>query len=262
MGRQGVIWQFIPKHGPWFGGFWEYLIGLTKAAIKKVLGRAFVSLSTLQTIIVEVEAHLNNRPLNYVSSELDDPDPLIPTHLLYGRYIVTQPHLPVEDELNDPDYKEKSTQTEMTRRAKVQAKLLQHFWVRWKIDYLTSLREFHVTTGNNQQRIRIGEAVLVHDDVLPRNKWRLAVIERLVTDNDGLIRTVHIRTSTGRKNRPITKLYPLEVTAHETPGCDSTKMENDTTSDCAGSKEKPNISTRSRRGAAVWACQAVAQLAD
>ena len=35
----------------WFGGFWERLIGLTKNAIKKVLGRAFVSLSTLQTIV-------------------------------------------------------------------------------------------------------------------------------------------------------------------------------------------------------------------
>ena len=68
LGRQGVIWQFISKHGPGFGGVWEHLIGLTKAAIKKVLGRVFVSLSTT---IVEVEAHLNNRPLTYVSSESD-----------------------------------------------------------------------------------------------------------------------------------------------------------------------------------------------
>ena len=95
-------------HG--LGGFWECLIGLTKNAIKKVLGRAFVSLSTLQTIVVEVEAHLNNRPLTYVSSEFDDPDPLTPAHLLYGRCIVTLPQMPVEkDELNDPDYGEKST---------------------------------------------------------------------------------------------------------------------------------------------------------
>ena len=66
LGRQGVQWQFIPKCGPWFGGVWECLIGLTKNAIKKLLERVFVSLSTLQAMIIEVEAHLNNRPINYV----------------------------------------------------------------------------------------------------------------------------------------------------------------------------------------------------
>ena len=32
--RQGVEWQFIPKRAPWYGGFWERLIGLTKRTIK------------------------------------------------------------------------------------------------------------------------------------------------------------------------------------------------------------------------------------
>jgi len=63
LNRQGVIWQFIPKHAPWYGSFWERLIGLTKAAHKKVLGWAFVSLAVLHTMVVEIEAHLNNRPL-------------------------------------------------------------------------------------------------------------------------------------------------------------------------------------------------------
>ena len=39
-------------------------------------------------------------------------------------------------------------------------------------------------------------------------------------------------------------------------------MEYGTTSDCEGSKEKSDLSTRPRRGAAVRACQAVAQLAE
>ena len=87
--------------------YWFNHIGSTKGAIKKVLQRVFVSLSTLQKIAIEVEAHLNHRPLTYVSSEFDDPDPLTP---LYGRCIVTLPHLTVEeDEISDSDYKEKST---------------------------------------------------------------------------------------------------------------------------------------------------------
>ena len=47
LNREGVTWRFIPKKAPWFGGFWERLIGLTKSAIKKVLGRAHVSLQVL-----------------------------------------------------------------------------------------------------------------------------------------------------------------------------------------------------------------------
>ena len=60
----GVDWKFIPCHAPWYGGYWEHLIGLTKSAIKKTLGRPHITLSSLQTIIVEIEAHLNNRPLH------------------------------------------------------------------------------------------------------------------------------------------------------------------------------------------------------
>ena len=44
LGQQGVEWKFIPKRAPWFGGFWERLIGLTKTSLKKVLGRAHVLL--------------------------------------------------------------------------------------------------------------------------------------------------------------------------------------------------------------------------
>lgn len=105
LSRKGVTWRFIPKRAPWFGGFWERLIGLTKASIKKVLGRSYVSLLDLQTIVVEVEAILNDRPLTYVSSDLCDPEPLTPAHLLYGRRIVSLPHpLVDEDSIRDPDY--------------------------------------------------------------------------------------------------------------------------------------------------------------
>jgi len=35
LARRGVEWRFIPKQVPWFGGFWEWLIRLTKLALKK-----------------------------------------------------------------------------------------------------------------------------------------------------------------------------------------------------------------------------------
>jgi len=98
----------------------------------------------------------------------------------------------------------------LKKAAKVQSLLLNHFTTRWKREYLTSLREFHQKSGNNRQTIKVGDVVLVHNEG-PRLDWRLAVVEKLIVGGDGLIRAANIRTSTGRTNRPIVKLYPLEV---------------------------------------------------
>ena len=107
--------------GPWYGDFWERLIGLTKSTLKKVLGRTFVSLIGLQTVIVEIEAVLNDRPLTYISSDIDDPEPLTPAHLLYGRRIISLPYPSIEeDELDDPSYSDVSSTTlrlQVTRQA-------------------------------------------------------------------------------------------------------------------------------------------------
>ena len=73
---------------------------MVKMSLKKVLGRAFITLMTLQTTVVEVEAVLNDRPLTYFSSTPDDPEPLTPSHLLCGRRIVALPHAFIEDDEN------------------------------------------------------------------------------------------------------------------------------------------------------------------
>ena len=105
LGCQNITRYFIPKHAQWYGTFWECLIELTKQAIKKTLARAFITLPQLETIMVEIEAILNNRPLTYVSSDISDPEPLTPSHLLYGRRIQSVPN-PLNDpeEIEDPMY--------------------------------------------------------------------------------------------------------------------------------------------------------------
>ena len=135
-----------------------------------------------------------------------DADPLTPAHLLYGRKIITLPYEQVEDdELEDTTFEEDS---QIKRRAKLLALTLKHFRHRWKHEYLTALRESHKALGNNNQTVKVGEAVLIHDNV-PRINWRLVMIEELITGNDGLI----LRAASGQTNRPITRLYPLEVMA-------------------------------------------------
>ena len=184
--HNSIEWRFIPKHALWFGGFWEWIIGLTKFTLKKTLGRTHATLESIQTIIVEVKALLNDRPLTYTSSDINDPEPITPAHLVYGKRIVPLPHSEVQgDEINDPDYEDAS---EIRWRARAQVIVIKHFWSCWKHEYLTALRETHKTTGNNMQEVKVGDVVLVHDDV-PRVNWKLAVIEAVNKGADGLIRS-------------------------------------------------------------------------
>lgn len=211
----GTNWKFITKKAPWFGGFYERLIGLTKMCLKKVLGSNCVDLETLQTVLTEIEATLNDRPLTYVSSDLTDPEPLTPSHLLYGRKITRLPYPASE---NNGHFEP----INFNKRVQLQRDILNHFQQRWKYEYLTSLREHHRSVGNNEQSIAIGDVVQIHDETL-RNSWKLAVVEELVKGEDNLIRTVKLRTKNGTTNRPITKLYPIEVNCIESEPEDVTR---------------------------------------
>ena len=132
--------------------------------------------------------------------------------MAYGRKVVSLPHQLVdEDSIHDPDY---GFDCKVKKRARTMSFLLNQFWKRWKTEHLTSLRESHRSTKNNKQAVKKGEVVLVHDDG-PRANWRLAVIEDVVTCNDRLTKSAKIRTSTGRTNHPISRLYPLEVSCEE-----------------------------------------------
>ncbi|KAH3689036.1 hypothetical protein DPMN_192188, partial [Dreissena polymorpha] len=66
---------------------------------------------------------------------------------------------------------------------------------RWTHEYLTSLREFQTKGGNNHQTIRLCDVVIVQDDFKPRLQWTLAVVDELLTGNDGLTRAARLRTS-------------------------------------------------------------------
>lgn len=180
---------------------------LTKAALKKTLGKAHISLTLLYTLVVEVEATLHDRPLTFISDDPRDPEPLTPLYLLYGTMV---PYRKVtEEDLQYPDYKDSDNQ--ICRNSKGLFLLLTHFQVWWKHEYLTSLKDFHKTSKTNKQVIKKSN-VIVHNKT-PRLCWKLAMIKDLVEGNDGLVRSALIRTTNGRTSRLIVKLYPLEVTS-------------------------------------------------
>ena len=83
-----IGWHFVTLRSPWEGGFYERMIALVKVSLKKCLGKAFVTHEEMSTLIAEVEAVINDRPLAYIGEDIRDNDPVTPSQLLLG-YRVT-----------------------------------------------------------------------------------------------------------------------------------------------------------------------------
>jgi exonuclease III len=59
-----------------------------------------------------------------------------------------------------------STQKRATR--------IQHFWNRWRREYLADLREFHRGKRENNKRVvEKGDVVIVYEDDVKKGKWKI-----------------------------------------------------------------------------------------
>ena len=204
----GVKWQFNLERAPWWGGFFERLVGSVKRCLRKVVGNARLSRVELETILVEIEGTLNNRPLTYSYDELGE-DMLTPAHLLYGYRFETIPD----------DVKDEEDDANLNKRVRYLANRRKHFWRRWRREYLVDLREMHKLKATKKgDQIKQQDVVIVFEEGLPRGKWRLGRVNKVIPGKDGLIRGAQISVSNrngGKVDlyRPLQKLYPLEVSA-------------------------------------------------
>ena len=81
-----INWRFNLSRSPWWGRFFERMVGMVKNTMKKTLGFANLTISELQEVLLDIEFCLNNRPLTYQTDQLDD-EVLTPNHLVHGRRI-------------------------------------------------------------------------------------------------------------------------------------------------------------------------------
>ena len=79
-----IAGKFIPPGAPHFGGTWERLIGMSKRLFFNIAGFRKLHEDSFSTLICQVEALLNSRPLTSVSSDIHDVESLILGHFLTG----------------------------------------------------------------------------------------------------------------------------------------------------------------------------------
>ena len=127
---KGITWKFIAERAAWWGGFWERLVRSVKTCLKRVMDKASLNFEELTTMLAEVEAVLNSRPLSYVHNDTSESQPLSPSHFLVRKRLTSLPPktmLPTSQANN-------ASREDMGRRWRYRQRLLTSFWNSWKKD--------------------------------------------------------------------------------------------------------------------------------
>jgi Integrase zinc binding domain len=131
MGNKGIQWKFIVEGAPWWGGWWERMVGVVKNLLKKAIGKTSLYSDELETLMIRIEAVVNKRPITYVYNDHQEPRPLCPADFLIGPRPAQLPPYAEEERKPLP-----ATQQELTNRLRFQEKIGEELAARWTEEYL------------------------------------------------------------------------------------------------------------------------------
>ena len=198
---RNIRWQRYLEYAPWWGGFIERLNHGFKISIRKVLGGAIVTFEELHTLLDEVEAIMNSRPISYVYDDVGEGQALTPSILLCGKDLTQLPP-------NMFSYKFERKQPQTCRqRLKYVEQMKSYFWTRWTREYLSELTEKHAAGHKGVVREpKVDDIVLVKEGgdtvKIPRHKWKLGRIILLHAGRDDKVRSVDVLLAQPEDGKP------------------------------------------------------------
>lgn len=202
---EGITWKYLSVYTPHMGGLHEAAVKSCKYHLKRVLGNSLLTFEEFSTVLTQVESILNSRPLCPITNSANDEVfCLTPAHFLIGRTPISIP---------DYDY----TDVQMDRLTHYQQlqQLYQSFWQRWSRDYIGLLQTRTKWRSSKGESLRDGTIVLVKEDRLPPNQWKLGRIIKCCKGKDGVTRVAEIHTSSGVIKRAFNNICPLPINGSE-----------------------------------------------
>ncbi|XP_058798334.1 uncharacterized protein LOC131668296 [Phymastichus coffea] len=197
-----IEWNFNPPLSPHFGGLWEAAVKSFKHHLNRMMKDQSFTYEQLDTLLKEIAAILNSRPLYVDSADPNDPLVITPAHLLIGRSF----NKLLESDVVSVSDNRLSIYQRVT-------KIRQDFWKRWYKEYLHELqtRRKWLTSAT---ALSVGSVVVSMEDNSACSRWPLGVVLEVHPGSDGIARVATIKTSTGVFKRNITRLcvLPLEQT--------------------------------------------------
>ncbi|GFX86664.1 integrase catalytic domain-containing protein [Trichonephila clavipes] len=88
LSKEQIKWNFNPPSVPHFGGLWEAGVKSLKYHLKRVIGNSILSHEEFLTLVVQIEAVLNSRPICPLSNVPNDVETLTPAHFPVGSSLV------------------------------------------------------------------------------------------------------------------------------------------------------------------------------
>ncbi|GFW64709.1 integrase catalytic domain-containing protein [Trichonephila clavipes] len=190
--EEGIEWNFIPPASPHFCGLWQANIKSMKRILLRVAKSAIMNFEELTTLVTQIEAVLNSRPLSPLFSDPNDLNPLTPGHFLTNCAISSFPE----------PYTASDILSNHSRWKLIQS--FDKFWNRWSTESLTRAKW-------SVQNPNLMENQLLQDPNTKPLDWPMGRILEAFPGSDGLARVVNVKTSTGILKRAITKVVPLPI---------------------------------------------------
>ena len=195
--HQTLNWKFIPPNAPHMGGLWEAGVKSFKLHLRKITPQMKFTFEELSTILAKIESCLNSRPLTPLNDDPHDLNPLTPGHFLVGTPLLSSPEPDLSNEHLDV--------VNRWKRLKI---ITQQICLRWKSEYLKELHRRYKWKCPSEN-LKVNDLVVIKDDNLPVNEWKMARVTKTIQGPDSNIRVVELRSKTGSLIRPITKLVKL-----------------------------------------------------
>ena len=202
-GMHSPQWRFIPPSSPWWGGWWERLVRSVKLCFYKTLHLSLLSRSETETLLHEIEACINSRPLTFLSTDPQDPQALTPSHFLLGKGIGEQ--FPIKfDDLS-------ISAQDLQLVYNVRQGCLKEFWRTWLNEYIVNLPPV-ATKTKHVQKVNLGDLVLLRQDNVRRLFWPLGRIVKVYPGKDKIIRAVDVKMQDGTiLKRSVQMLHHVET---------------------------------------------------
>ena len=183
------------------GGIYERLFQPIKKNLSVLIGRKNITSWHFMTLLKEIEAHINSRPLTTDSNDVA----ITPSHLLYGRILTQFPQKAFK-----PLPSELPSDTTLRLLWNKRQNRTRSFLERWRKDYFHTLLQR--SKWHSPAEIPIGAVCIIVDNSLKSdNRYALAKVISTTQGRDGNTRSVRLVLPSGKVyTRPLNLVCPLE----------------------------------------------------
>ncbi|XP_063994477.1 uncharacterized protein LOC135172028 [Diachasmimorpha longicaudata] len=199
LATNGTEWRFNPPYSPHMGGKWEAAVKSTKHHLRRVIGTSTLTYEEFTTLLTQVEAILNSRPLCPINNDRQDTTALTPGHFIIGGSLTAIPEPTLEHINTDP-----------LNKWQLITQKVQNFWDHWARECVHRYQQIYRWRKPTDD-IKIGSLVRISHEQEPPTRWLLARVIRIHPGQDNLTRVVTLWKGNKEMQRAIHRLVPLPI---------------------------------------------------